>query len=149
MVMALRTSALAVACIAIAAGTGLMTPGNAQTDDLFLFTACNDTRASVSVALVSRLSSGSNVWRRHGWYVVAAGQCRYVGAFPKGYFYFYAFDGRGGEWVGPGGKTACVNLRVAFDQTYSGAHSCLPGETIVAINEVVVDTPEFAIVLDN
>ena len=146
--MALRTSALAVVLIAIAAGCG-PAPGDAQTGDLFLFTACNDSRASASVALVSRLSPGSSVWRRHGWYVVAAGQCRYIGAFPRGYFYFYAFDGRGGAWAGPGARTACVNLHAAFDQTFSGVYSCLPGETIVAINELVVDSPEFAIVLDN
>lgn len=60
---------------------------------------CNTTKLRVSVALAYM---GESDWTSEGWWTVNASSCETVlsGALNSEFYYIYAIDERGGEWVG-------------------------------------------------
>jgi uncharacterized membrane protein len=73
-------AALAVLC------TGL-SDAQAQT---FRFRVCNQSNVTASVAISNYVAAGDSRFVVQGWWTVGAGNCEWIGYFPKGWFYVYA-----------------------------------------------------------
>ena len=92
----------------------------------FQFEVCNNGCTPASVA-VSYYSPGSAAWVIQGWWTVSGNQCKTLGSFTKGQFYYYAkgFYSDAVEWRGNFGL--CVKLPGPFLTTNRGLQ-CRPGE---------------------
>ena len=127
-------------------------PGPAEIDLYFQYTVCNKSSYLAFVAIASRVKPGSASWRNHGWYSIQRGQCRELGSYPQGVFYWYARDAKGGTWGNgdaPDERT-CVNLNGAFDFTYSdAAGSCRPGYAVARFRKVNVTGPAWQTTLND
>jgi uncharacterized protein DUF1036 len=97
-----------------------------QASQSFQFEVCNNGCTPASVA-VSYYSPGSAAWVTQGWWTVSGNQCKTVGSFTKGPFYYYAkgFYSDAVEWRGNFGL--CVKLPGPFLTTNRGLQ-CRPGE---------------------
>jgi uncharacterized membrane protein len=130
-------------------GGGAPAPGGAPAaaNPLFQHTVCNKSNYNAWVAISNRVKPGGNVWRNHGWYAVPRGACQYMGTFPKGTYYWYAIDDQNGHWGGDGkdpDELTCVNLRAAFDFSYSDTAGACPAgmqsARFIKLQNVTTDT---------
>ena len=87
----------------------------------FTFRVCNKSRKKASVALSYR--NENNKWVVQGWWTVQVGECRRIGTFRKGYFYYYAKNYSGsGEWRGK--FKLCVKIPEAFKRINRKGYKC-------------------------
>jgi len=94
--------------------------GGAASSDQFMFEVCNQGCAPASVA-VSYYSDDKSSWMTQGWWTVPGNQCKSLGSFKKGEFYYYAkgFYSDALEWHGDFGL--CVRLPGPFLTVNNGA----------------------------
>src|SRR5262249_22619566 len=87
MAMRAARSGLAVFFLALAVWCAGSADARAQT---FRFRVCNQSNVTASVAISNRVAAGDSRFVVHGWWSVGAGNCEWLGYFPKGWFYYYA-----------------------------------------------------------
>lgn len=61
-------------------------------DSLFKFTVCNKDYAEVSIGVAAKRDPSQDMWTAEGWWNVPAGDCKFIGSFAKGYFYYTAYS---------------------------------------------------------
>ena len=102
-------------------GSGSRTARPTASGDYFSFRVCNKSRKKASVALSYR--NENNKWIVQGWWTVNVGDCRRLGNFRKGYFYYYAKNYSGsGEWRG--NFKLCVKIPQAFKRVNRAGYKC-------------------------
>jgi uncharacterized membrane protein len=109
-----------------------VTQGQAPSSPTFTFKVCNKTKRSASVAIAAM--DDTKKWYAQGWWAVSAGECSTVGAFAKGWFYYYAKSSTG-DWHGTGSDVSKTCVRSsAFKRSDPDGYECGKGETLVAFN---------------
>lgn len=100
---------------------------------LFKFELCNNDHLAVEVAIVGRKDPLSNMWTSEGWWQVGSGQCRTIGTYAKGKFYYFA-ENRRATWSG--NSSFCTSQQ-PFTILVSGG-DCLEGESTKDFSEIDV-----------
>jgi Protein of unknown function (DUF1036) len=57
---------------------------------MFDFTACDGASYSIQIATIGKRSSAPTVFMKEGWFTVNPGECKNLGSFRSGNFYYYA-----------------------------------------------------------
>ncbi len=105
----------------------------------FSFRVCNKSRKKASVALSYR--NNKNKWIVQGWWTIQVGDCRRLGSFRKGYFYYFAKNYSGsGEWRGK--FKLCVEIPKAFKRVNRTGYKC-PNRLLKKVIEKQVKTSKY------
>ena len=87
----------------------------------FAFRVCNKSLKRASVALSYR--DDNNQWIVQGWWTVEGGDCRHIGRYRTGYFYYYAKEYSGKtEWNG--NCKLCVQIPNKFKRINKAGFTC-------------------------
>jgi uncharacterized membrane protein len=98
---------------------------------LFSFELCNNDHLEVHVAIAGREDPHADMWTSRGWWKVGSGQCRTIGTYAKGYFYYFA-ENRRASWSG--GKNFCTSSE-AF-RILIMPDECAEGESTKGFHEI-------------
>src|SRR5487761_497537 len=82
----------------------------------FTFAVCNKTNQPAYVAISHMISVTDSRFEVEGWWTGAANSRGNIGAFPEGWFYYYA-ETTGGNWAGT------FPLCVQYPGPFSTIHS--------------------------
>jgi uncharacterized membrane protein len=94
-----------------------------KVNNLFKFTACNQTQYDLQLVLAGKPSSDSSVFIKQGWFRLLPGRCTYLGWYAQGNFLYFAnYYGSTVGWYGD--YWTCVDS-YAFRQVLSN-RECLP-----------------------
>ncbi len=61
-------------------------------NSLFKFKVCNNDYSEVSIAVAGKRDSNSNMLIAEGWWNLSSGECKVIGTFAKGHFYYTAYS---------------------------------------------------------
>jgi uncharacterized membrane protein len=61
-------------------------------NSLFKFKVCNNDYSDVSIAVAGQRDPNSDMWTAEGWWNLSSGECKDIGTFVKGYFYYTAYS---------------------------------------------------------
>lgn len=131
-------SLLASLAAVVVAGSALVQPAAAADDEFFTFRVCNKTKTEASVAVSALYAPGSPDYIVAGWWNVAGGDCRDIGQYPKGHFYFFAKARRGTSWWGQRDIDLCVEFPGPFKRINFKNYKCA-NEELKPFRHVVVE----------
>ena len=105
----------------------------------FNFQVCNQSGVSASVAVSSLTGVGSNQWNVEGWWTVPSGNCRVLGSFPEGWFYYYAEQTGASqtEWTGTA-LNLCVQYPGPFERVNYAGYNCQSSEQLRGFDGTVI-----------
>lgn len=97
----------------------------------FSFVVCNHSKVQASVATASHVSPTDSNFVVQGWWSVAPGACSTLGAFPQGWFYYYAEQTNTQEivWKGTDAQI-CVQYPGPFTRTNTANYTCQSNEEL-------------------
>jgi serine/threonine protein kinase/uncharacterized membrane protein len=105
---------------------------------VFSFTVCNKSSKRASVA-ISHYSTEVGAWLVEGWSTVEVGDCRNIGTFKKGQFYFYAKCYSGSCYWGGNDIKLCVELPGPFKRINKTGYTCQSREQLAGFRSREVD----------
>jgi uncharacterized membrane protein len=83
-------SAKVILAVLLCSSAMLFVAGGEARSQTFDYVFCNKTRIKVLVAVATLVSPGDKRFKVEGWWTIPAEQCANIGAFPKGWAYYYA-----------------------------------------------------------
>lgn len=113
--------------------------GSKQPRD-FAFTVCNKDSEEAHIAIAHVAEPGSGDYWVEGWWPIAAGECRSLGRFVRGWFYYYA-EAENGEWSGD--HRICVVYDRFKRLDYEDSNTQCSDAELKYFNAVQVKSEEF------
>jgi uncharacterized membrane protein len=117
----------------------------------FDYVFCNKTSIKVFVAVAALVSPGDKRFKVQGWWTIPAEQCADIGAFPKGWAYYYAEQDDPGRarWEADD-VGICVEYPGPFERILTPNYSCGSNQMIQGFKGIFVDagTATMTITLD-
>jgi uncharacterized membrane protein len=109
----------------------------------FNFQVCNRSGVSASVAVSGLTGVGSNQWNVEGWWTVPNGDCRVLGSFPDGWFYYYAEQtgASQNQWTGTA-LNLCVQYPGPFERVNFSGYNCQSSEQLRGFNGTLMPSNE-------
>jgi uncharacterized membrane protein len=100
----------------------LINDGFPTTHTLFDFEVCNNDYVTALIAIIGRDDPSQPTPIAKGWFDVASGQCKVIGTFVKGSFYYTARSERT-VWAAKEGKSVCIPM-TAFSRVIRNDYLC-------------------------
>ena len=110
----------------------------AAEEDFFLFRVCNQSKTEASVALSALYAPRSSDYVVAGWWTVPGHECRDIGKYPRGNFYFFAKARHGSTWWGQRDLELCVEYPGPFKRINLKNYKCA-GNALKPFRHVVVE----------
>jgi uncharacterized membrane protein len=102
----------------------------------FRFHVCNRSGAPAHIAVSYQISRNPDRFETRGWSRIEPGTCSNLGPYPRGLFWYYAFNERG-EWAGD--TKLCVDKRAGFRRSYGKGYICRDDFVNFNFHEVQTD----------
>jgi uncharacterized membrane protein len=106
----------------------------------FDYVFCNKTNVKVFVAIAAQMSPKDHRFLVQGWWSIPADQCGNIGAFPRGWVYYYAEqEDPGTAYWGADDDSFCVAYPGPFERILTPNYSCGTNETIQGFKAIFVE----------
>lgn len=116
----------------------------------FTFRVCNQSACKAYVAF-SHYQKSTSDWLVEGWQAIAPGECRSLGEFNKGSFYYYAEEDnkcRNGKWSGTD-LQLCVERPGPFKRVNNNSYTCRPSESLEGFRQKNIADREWTWTITN
>ena len=133
-------SARAILAVVLCATAMLFVAGSEARSQTFDYVFCNKTTIKVFVAVATLVSAGDKRFKVAGWWTIPAEQCADIGAFPKGWAYYYAEQDEPGtaRWEADD-VGICVEYPGPFERILMPNYSCGSNQKIQGFKSIFVD----------
>jgi uncharacterized membrane protein len=133
-------SAKAILAVVLCASAMLFVAAGEARSQTFDYVFCNKTRVKVLVAVATLVSPGDKRFKVEGWWTIPAEQCANIGAFPKGWAYYYAEqdDPDTARWEADD-VGICVEYPGPFERILTPNYSCASNQKIQGFKSIFVD----------
>jgi uncharacterized membrane protein len=133
-------SAKAILAVVLCASAMLFVAAGEARSQTFDYVFCNKTRIKVLVAVATLVSPGDKRFKVEGWWTIPAEQCANIGAFPKGWAYYYAEqdDPDTARWEADD-VGICVEYPGPFERILTPNYSCASNQKIQGFKSIFVD----------
>src|SRR5438270_3558644 len=132
----------------VVAPPDLASPSAAQDPAYFEFKVCNRSGRTASVAVEHHVSPTDKNFVVRGWWTIPAGECKGIGNFPKGWFYYYAaeYGTDAFEWSGEDAKV-CISRIGQVERMHTKTTICT-GKYLRGFHAAQIDYPSVTWNLD-
>jgi uncharacterized membrane protein len=106
----------------------------------FDYVFCNKTNIKVFVSVAARVAPSDQRFKVAGWWTIPAGDCANVGAFPRGWTYYYSEqDEPGTVYWGATDVSLCVQYPGPFERVLQDNYTCGSNEQVQGFKGVFVE----------